>query len=71
MSRQFIRLEPHSSFKKAIIKKAKNGCLTYDYYKLIEVCMEMQHWSQEEAQEWVDFNIVGLACNGFKIHYPE
>ena len=29
MSRQFIKLEPHSSFKKAIVKRAKNGCLTY------------------------------------------
>jgi hypothetical protein len=66
-----IQLEPHSAFQVAIVKTDKKGFITYNYFKLIEVCMELHGWNDEDAQEWVDYNIVGLAINGFKISYAQ
>lgn len=66
---KYIRLEPRKKFDKAIVRKSKDGCLTYNYFKLIEVCMDLHNWSEAEAQEWVDYNICGLAINGFKVSY--
>jgi hypothetical protein len=28
-------------------------------------------WDDDVAQEWVDYNIVGLAVNGFKVSYAQ
>jgi hypothetical protein len=67
--KQPIKLEPHTAFKKAIVKTDDKGFITYNYFKLIDVCMELHEWNEEDAQEWVDYNIVGLAVNGFKISY--
>ena len=69
--KEYIRLEPRKEFDKAIVRKSKDGCLTYNYFLLIEVCMEMNDWDDEEAADWVEYNIVGLAINGFKISYAE
>lgn len=66
-----IQLEPHSAFQVAIVKTDKKGFITYNYFKLIEVCMELHGWNDEDAQEWVDYNIVGLAINGFKVSYAQ
>ena len=64
-----IRLEPHSAFKKAIEKKDARGYITYNYYKLIDVCMELHGFDEEEAIEWVGYNILGTAINGFDVSY--
>jgi hypothetical protein len=31
--------------------------------------MELHDWDGDTAQDWVDYNIVGLAVKGFKISY--
>jgi hypothetical protein len=64
-----IKLEPHTAFEKAIVKTDEKGFITYNYFKLIDVCMELHGWDGDTAQDWVDYNIVGLAVNGFKISY--
>ena len=64
-----IRLEPHSAFKKAIVKKDSRGFITYNYYKLIEVCMEQHGFDVDDATDWVGYNILSMAVNGFKISY--
>ena len=69
--KQPIQLEPHTAFQAAIVKTDKKGFITYNYFKLIEVCMGLHGWDEQEAQEWVDFNIVGLAVNGFKVSYAQ
>ena len=69
--KQPIQLEPHKAFKKAIVCTDKNGFIVYNYFKLIEVCMDLHKWDMETAQEWVDYNIVNLAVNGFKISYAQ
>ena len=65
-----IKLEPHQDFKKAVIKREK-GMITYSYYKLIEVCMDVYEFDYGDAKEWVDYNIVRLAPYGFKISYKQ
>jgi len=64
-----IKLEPHTAFEKAIVKTDDKGFITYNYFKLIDVCMELNEWDADTAQDWVDYNIVGIAVNGFKISY--
>lgn len=66
-----IKLEPHKIFKKAIVKVGKQGRLEYGYYLLIDVCQEYYKLDYEDAVEWVDYNICGLAVNGFNISYNE
>jgi hypothetical protein len=66
-----IKLEPHALYKKAIYKVGRNNRLTYAYDKLIEVCMEENDFSYEDAVEWVDYNITGLSPMGFSIHYGD
>ena len=69
--KKYIRLEPSKEFDKAIVRRSKDGCLTYNYDLLIEVCMKMHKWDWDTAQEWVDYNIVSLAINGFKVSYAK
>jgi len=69
--KQYIKLEPHTAFKKAIVKESKDGCITYHYDLLVKVCMDLNDWDEDTAQEWVDYNIVSLAPNGFKVSYAK
>lgn len=62
-----IKLEPHSAFKKAIVRVSKKGRITYSYNKLIKVCMKLHSWDYETAVDWVDFNICGMTCMGFNV----
>lgn len=66
-----IKLEPHSAFQKAVVKTDDKGFITYNYFKLIDVCKELHGWDDETAQDWVDYNICGLAINGFKVSYAQ
>jgi hypothetical protein len=38
---------------------SRNPVLVYDAEKIITVLMSRNEWSDEEAREWVDFNIEG------------
>jgi len=71
MTKNFIKLEPHKDFKKAIVRTSKDGCHTYNYYLLIDVCMKMHKWDWDTATEWVEYNIVRLAPYGFKVSYAK
>ena len=31
--------------------------LVYDYYKCVDIFMENNEWTEEEALEWMDFNV--------------
>jgi len=64
-----IKLEPHAQFKRAIQAVRPSGRLVYNYWRLIEVCQDLYGLSPEDAVEWVDYNICGLAVNGFDIRY--
>jgi len=69
--KNYIKLEPHTAFKKAIVRTSKDGCHTYNYYLLIDVCMKMNDWDCETAVEWVEYNMVRLAPYGFKVSYAK
>tara|TARA_R110000803_G_scaffold39474_7_gene85158 strand:- start:1169 stop:1384 length:216 start_codon:yes stop_codon:yes gene_type:complete len=32
--------------------------LVYDYYKCVDIFMENNEWTEEEALEWMDFNVI-------------
>jgi hypothetical protein len=64
-----IKLEPHGQFQKAIQAVRPDGRLVYNYWRLIEVCQDLYGFTSEDATEWVEYNICGLACNGFDIRY--
>jgi hypothetical protein len=72
--KKHIRIEPSEIYDQAIVKKAKDGGLTYSYYRLVDCVMEewgLTEVDREQAKEWVDYNILGLMCNGdgFKVSY--
>jgi len=64
-----IKLEPHRSFGKAIVKVGRQGRLTYNYYMLVDVCERLYELPTEDAVEWVDYNICNLAPMGFDISF--
>jgi hypothetical protein len=70
----YIRIEPAKHFDKAIHRQRRDGYITYDYWKLVEVCMRLHDESMEDAIEWVEYNILGLNDSVetyFGVHYPE
>ena len=40
------------------------GRLIYDYGKVLKVFMDREGWSAEDAEEWVDYNVMGVQPNG-------
>ena len=36
----------------------------YDYEKCVEIFMERDGMTEEEAIEWIDFNVMGVQPNG-------
>jgi hypothetical protein len=71
MNKEYIRLEPSKQYDKAIVKRSKDGCLTYNYDLLVLVTIRVHSFDYETAQEWVDYNIVSLAPHGFKVSYAQ
>jgi len=56
-----IVLEPQSELNESCVGyyvKENGACLIYDYRKMVE-CFMASGMTEEEAVEWVDFNIVG------------
>ena len=39
------------------------GLLIYDYQKMV-LFYEKQGMTTEEAVEWIDYNVMGVQCNG-------
>jgi hypothetical protein len=58
--KRFIRLEPKNFYDQAIVRKLKSGKLVYSYYKLIKITMKYYSLSADDAEQWVDYNILGL-----------
>lgn len=56
--------------EKCITGMDQFGHAVYDYLKMIEV-FTGDGMTHEEAEEWIDYNVVGVnAGRGFVIHYP-
>ena len=53
----------------AIVGHNHNGHLVYDYDLMVKIFMD-EGMSEDEAAEWVEYNVVGVnAGNGFVIAY--
>tara|TARA_Y100001949_G_C15700339_1_gene206403 strand:+ start:161 stop:409 length:249 start_codon:yes stop_codon:yes gene_type:complete len=48
----------------AIAGESDCGRLIYDYKKTVKVFMDRDGMTQDEAIEWVDYNVMGVQCNG-------
>ncbi len=47
----------------AVAGVSDGGLLIYDYNKVVKV-FEKQGMTVEEAVEWIDYNVMGVQCNG-------
>ena len=70
--RDAIRLEPRSTYDRAITHVSDKNVATYSYWLLVECAAEQCEVDVPDAMDWVDFNIVGLQAGSddrFKIDY--
>tara|TARA_R100001369_G_scaffold15242_1_gene30032 strand:- start:314 stop:580 length:267 start_codon:yes stop_codon:yes gene_type:complete len=37
----------------------QDDILIYDYEKCVDIFMKREGWTHEEAEEWMDYNVVG------------
>lgn len=57
--------------EKAIVGVTEDGYLVYHYDKIVNVFVERDGMNIDEAQEWTDYNVLGVSCNGnWIIIYP-
>tara|TARA_R110000765_G_scaffold286672_1_gene383109 strand:+ start:316 stop:582 length:267 start_codon:yes stop_codon:yes gene_type:complete len=47
----------------AIAGESDCGRLIYDYNRMLRIFIR-QGMSQDEAIEWIDYNVMGVQCNG-------
>jgi hypothetical protein len=47
----------------AIAGASDSGLLIYDYSKMVKI-FEKQGMTVDEAVEWIDYNVMGVQCNG-------
>jgi len=48
----------------AIMGYSQDGLLIYGYDLMLDLFMKQNEWTQLEAEEWIDFNVLGLLNNG-------
>ncbi len=59
-------LEPKAEFQGCILRINKEGQYVYSYSRLVKMFVS-QGMKQEDAVEWVDYNIVSLKPMGLTI----
>lgn len=67
---QPLLLTNHSYDKSIIGFTSEDGRAVYSYESMIQEYMEDEDCSEEEAQEWVDFNTMRALPYGDKGHNP-
>jgi hypothetical protein len=48
----------------ALVGVSDCGRLIYDYNKTVKIFMNRDGMTTEEAIEWIDYNVMGVQCNG-------
>jgi hypothetical protein len=69
-----IRLEPRSTYDRAITHVSDENVATYSYWLLVECAAEQCEVDVPDAMDWVDFNIVGMLGSPdriFEVHYGD
>jgi hypothetical protein len=64
MTKPRLRLEPHKKFKSALVGKPAE--LRYSYWRLVDLFIA-DGMEEEEAVEWVEYNIMGLTPMGLRV----
>jgi hypothetical protein len=64
----YLRIEPSEYFDKTIHSVRKDGYITYNYWGLVDACERIYDFSQDDAIEWVEYNILGLN-DGHESHF--
>jgi hypothetical protein len=60
----------HDGYYYAIVGVSHDGYYIYDYDRMIECFIEDSEMTEEEAVEWIDYNVMGVnAGQGFIIMY--
>lgn len=67
---QPLLLTDHSYDKSIIGFTSEEGRAVYSYESMVQEYMEDEHCSEEEAQEWVDYNTMRALPYGDKGHNP-
>jgi hypothetical protein len=65
MTKPRLRLEPHAKFKPALVGKPSE--LRYSYWKLVDVFVRKDGMSEEDAVDWVEYNIMSLVPMGLRV----
>jgi hypothetical protein len=47
----------------AVMGHSQDGLLIYNYELMLDLFMKQNEWTQPEAEEWIDFNVLGLLNN--------
>ena len=47
-----------------ILGYSEDGILIYSHAKMVDHFIEIEGMSEEEALEWIDYNVLGLMPNG-------
>jgi hypothetical protein len=47
-----------------ILGYSENGILIYSYARMLDYFTEIDGMDEEEAAEWIDYNVMGLMPNG-------
>lgn len=47
----------------AVMGHSQDGLLIYNYELMLDLFMKQNEWTQSEAEEWIDFNVLGLLNN--------
>ena len=46
------------SYDDALIGVSEDNRAVYDYYKMVERLMKEEDWTEEEAEDWVNYNTI-------------
>lgn len=53
-----IQIFSNYSYDDAFIGVSHDGRAVYDFDKMVKWLMEKENWSQEKAEEWIEYNTI-------------
>ena len=53
-----ITVFENPSFEGALIGVSSNDRAIYSYDKMVKSAMQQEGWTEEEARDWIDYNII-------------
>ena len=65
MKKPRLRLEPHAKFKSALVGNPAD--LRYSYWKLVDIFKRKDEMTEDDAVEWVEYNVMGLVPMGLSV----